>query len=65
MKKLPLSALFAVLLLLNSCGSSSEDATTVKIKDYAGRRDEWEQEYEYDKMMTTYHNIKRLTGIED
>ena len=36
MKKLPLSALFAVLLLLNSCGSSSEDATIVKIKDIYG-----------------------------
>lgn len=46
-------------------GRLSSSHTTVKIKDYAGRRDEWEQEYEYDKMMTTYHNIKRLTGIED
>ena len=46
-------------------GRLSSSHTTVKIKDNAGRRDEWEQEYEYDKMMTTYHNIKRLTGIED
>ena len=38
---------------------------TVKVKDYLGKREKWKTAGEYDKMVSTYYNIKRLTGIED
>ena len=38
---------------------------TVKVKDMLGKRDEWISPYEYDKMVSTYSDIKEVTGIED
>lgn len=46
-------------------GRLSDSHTVVKVKDYIGRKGCWKMGYEYDKMVSTYHNIKTLTGIED
>lgn len=46
-------------------GRLSDTHTTVKVKDYIGKRDAWRQKYEYDKMVSAYCNVKRQTGIED
>ena len=46
-------------------GRLSDSHTVVKVKDYISRKDEWKQEYEYSKMVSTYIRIKELTGIKD
>ncbi len=39
--------------------------TVVKVKENLGNRERWRQKYEFDKMVSTYFRIKRLTGIDD
>lgn len=46
-------------------GRLSDSHRTVKVKDYIGRKDCWTMQYEYDKMLSTYYKIKKITGIED
>lgn len=46
-------------------GRLADSHATVKVRDYLSRKEEWKQEYEYGKMVSTYIRIKRLTGIQD
>ena len=46
-------------------GRLKKSHATVKVKDYIGKRSEWMQEYEYDKMVSTYCRIRESSGIED
>ena len=46
-------------------GRLKKSHATVRVKDYIGKRSEWMQEYEYDKMVSTYCRIRESTGIED
>lgn len=46
-------------------GRLSDRHKTIIIRDWTGRRNEWIQKYEYEKMVSSYRRIKSLTGIED
>ncbi len=46
-------------------GRLADTHTTVKVKDYIGHRGRWKQKYEYDKMVSTYCRIRKVTGITD
>ena len=46
-------------------GRLSESHCTVKVKEHIGKRDLWKQEYEYDKMISSYARVKDITGIKD
>lgn len=56
------------LLTLTWCsrpGNLTKGYTTIPVKNYVGRRDQWLNPCEYDKMMATYNRVKKETGIKD
>lgn len=46
-------------------GGYSDSYTVIPIKEFAGRRSEWQGCWDYDKMMTSYHRVMETTGIRD
>lgn len=46
-------------------GRLTDRHMTVSVKEFEGRRDEWEMPYDYDCMMSTYMHVKKTTGIQD
>lgn len=46
-------------------GRLKDTHTTIPVKAYIGKRHLWKMPYEYDKMIDSYLQVKRLTGIQD
>ncbi len=46
-------------------GRLTDSHATIAIKDYIGRRDEWIDPSDYDKMIRTYERIKTTSGIQE
>lgn len=46
-------------------GGYSDSYTVIPVADFAGRRDEWKNGWDYDRMMETYRHVSKVTGIKD
>ena len=46
-------------------GHMTRGYTTISIKEYVGKRDQWHNPWDYDKMITSYERVKKETGIND
>lgn len=46
-------------------GRLTDSHVTIPIKDYIGRRSEWLNPADYDKMISTYERIKTTSGIQE
>ncbi len=46
-------------------GGYSDSYTIIPVADFAGRRDEWKNGWDYDRMMETYRHVSKVTGIKD
>ena len=46
-------------------GHMTHGYTTIPIKEYVGKRDQWLNPWDYDKMITSYERVKKETGIID
>lgn len=56
------------ILTLTWCsrpGHLTRGYTTIPIKEYIGRSDQWRDTRDYDKMITSYKRVKKETGIID
>lgn len=45
-------------------GRLSRSHTTVKIAGHIGKKEEWTREYEYGKMLSTYREVLKQTGLK-
>ncbi len=46
-------------------GGYNDSYTVLPVKEFIGRKDEWKNAYDYDKMTSTYIRVKKETGIYD
>lgn len=46
-------------------GHLTKGYTTIPVKEYVGRRDQWLNPWDYDKMTASYNRVKKETGIID
>lgn len=46
-------------------GDFSDDYTVLPVKEFIGKRDEWQTKTDYDNMIATYDRVRDITGIED
>lgn len=46
-------------------GGYSDSYTVIPVADFAGRRYEWKNGWDYDRMMETYRHVSKVTGIKD
>lgn len=52
-----------VFLWCSLPGNLKDNYTTIPVKDFIGRRDEWLNPSDYDNMITTYRRVLKETGI--
>lgn len=46
-------------------GGYNDSYTVIPVKEFIGRQKEWKNEWDYEKMIRTYRNVKEKTGIKD
>ena len=46
-------------------GGYNDSYTVIPVADFVGRRDEWKNGWDYDRMMETYRHVSGITGIKD
>lgn len=46
-------------------GGYGDSYTVVPIKEFMGRKDEWKNVSDYEKMVTSYERVRKAIGIED
>ncbi len=46
-------------------GGYNDSYTVIPVKEFMGRRDEWKNPADYDKMLSTYERVKKETEIND
>ena len=46
-------------------GHFSDDYTVLPVKEFVGKRDQWQTKTDYDNMIATYDRVRDITGIED
>lgn len=46
-------------------GGYSDSYTVIPVADFAGRKEEWKNGWDYDRMMETYRHVSEVTGIKD
>ena len=46
-------------------GRLKDSYATIAVRDYIGKRHLWKEPSDYDKMISTYLHVKRVTGIKD
>lgn len=46
-------------------GGYNDSYTVIPVADFVGRRHEWENGWDYDRMMETYRHVSGITGIKD
>lgn len=44
-------------------GKYMDNYTTLPVQDFIGKRELWQVPFDYDKMMSTYHHVKAVTGV--
>lgn len=56
---------FLMLTWCSRPGNLTRGYTTIPIKEYVGKREQWHNPWDYDKMITSYERVKKETGIID
>ena len=46
-------------------GGLTSSYTVIPVKEFIGKKELWKGGWEYDKMISTYERVLKITGIED